>query len=105
MPMVDRYTYHITWSDEDNEFVALCHEFPLLSWLEPTAEAAFAGIRRLVAEILEDMQAEGETPPTPMADLVIPDEHYPLEFVVVGLPNLWSETAAPGVKKAAGVRE
>ena len=67
--MVDRYTYHITWSDEDNEFVALCHEFPLLSWLEPTAEAAFAGIRQRVAEILEDMQAAGEKPPPAIADL------------------------------------
>ena len=103
--MTDRYTYHITWSDEDNEYVALCHEFPLLSWLEPTAEAAFAGIRRLVADILADMRTAGETPPIPMADLIIPDEHYPLEFVAVGVPNRWSETAAPGGKKAAGVRE
>lgn len=103
--MTDRYTYHITWSDEDNEYVALCHEFPLLSWLEPTAEAAFAGIRRLVADILADMRTAGETPPIPMADLIIPDEHYPLEFVAVGVPNPWSETAAPGGKKAAGVRE
>lgn len=103
--MTDRYTYHITWSDEDNEYVALCHEFPLLSWLEPTAEAAFAGIRRLVADILADMQTTGERPPIPMADLIIPDEHYPLEFVAVGVPNRWSETAAPGMKKAAGVRE
>ena len=103
--MTDRYTYHITWSDEDNEYVALCHEFPLLSWLEPTAEAAFAGIRRLVADILADMRTAGETPPIPMADLIIPDEHYPLEFVAVGVPNHWSETAAPGGKKAAGVRE
>lgn len=103
--MTDRYTYHITWSDEDNEYVALCHEFPLLSWLEPTAEAAFAGIRRLVADILADMHTAGETPPIPMADLIIPDEHYPLEFVAVGVPNHWSETAAPSGKKAAGVRE
>ena len=41
----------------------------MLSWLEPTAEAAFAGIRRLVAEVLEDMQAAGETPPPAIADL------------------------------------
>lgn len=103
--MTDRYTYHITWSDEDNEYVALCHEFPSLSWLEPTAEAAFAGIRQLVADILADMQTTGETPPTPMADLIIPDEHYPLEFVAVGVPNLWSDSSPPAVKKPAGIRE
>ena len=64
----DRYTYRVTWSAEDEEYVGLCTEFPLLSWLEPTQEKAFFGIRRLVAECVEDMLAEGESPPEPMAD-------------------------------------
>ena len=67
--MSSHYTYRVTWYAGDNEYVGLCYEFPLLSWLEPTAEAAFAGIRQLVAEILEDMQADGETPPPAIADL------------------------------------
>ena len=67
--MTDHYTYRVTWSAEDNEYVGLCYEFSLLSWLEPTAEAAFAGIRQLVADILEDMQTTGETPPPAIADL------------------------------------
>ena len=67
--MTDHYTYRITWSAEDQEYVGLCYEFPLLSWLEPTADAAFAGIRRIVADILEDMQTTGETPPKPIVDL------------------------------------
>ena len=41
---------------------------PLLSWLEPTPEEAFSGIRRLVSEVLEDMAETGETPPEPIAD-------------------------------------
>ena len=39
------YTYEVIWSEEDNEFVGLCAEFPSLSWLEPAQEAAFYGIR------------------------------------------------------------
>ncbi len=31
---VDKYTYRITWSEEDGEFVGLCAEFPSLSWLD-----------------------------------------------------------------------
>jgi len=29
----DRYTYRVTWSEDDNEYVGLCSEFPSLSWL------------------------------------------------------------------------
>ncbi len=48
---IDCYTYRISWSAEDNEFVGLCTEFPSLSWLAETPEAALQGIRKLVAEI------------------------------------------------------
>ena len=65
---VDHYTYRVTWSAEDGEYVGLCAEFPSLSWLAPTQEDAFAGIRALVSEVIEDMQGNGETPPEPMAD-------------------------------------
>ncbi len=33
---IDRYTYRVTWSEEDQEYVGLCAEFPGLSWLEET---------------------------------------------------------------------
>ena len=48
--------------------MGLCAEFPSLSWLEPTQEGAFAGIRTLVADSVEDMLGNDETPPAPMAD-------------------------------------
>ena len=63
--MTDRYTYRVTWSADDGEYVGWCAEFPSLSWLEPDIEAALAGIRQLVAEGVADMQANGETPPPP----------------------------------------
>ena len=59
----DHYTYRVTWSPEDGEHVGLCSEFPLLSWLASTADEAFAGIRRLVSEVVTEMQEAGERPP------------------------------------------
>ena len=63
--MTDRYTYRVTWSAEDNEYVGLCAEFPSLSWLAPVPEEAFAGIRRLVIDSLADMRHVGKPVPSP----------------------------------------
>ena len=51
----DRYTYRVTWSEEDAEHVGLCAEFPSLSWLADTPEGALRGIRKLVAEAVDDI--------------------------------------------------
>ena len=51
----DRYTYRVTWSEEDGEHVGLCVEFPSLSWLAKTPEQALAGVRKLVAEAVADI--------------------------------------------------
>ena len=64
----EHYTYRVTWSAEDGEFVGLCAEFPLLSWLATSQEGAFSGIRQVVAEIVADMEANSEQPPEPLAD-------------------------------------
>ncbi len=56
----DRYTYRVTWSEEDQEHVGLCSEFPSLSWLAPTPEAALKGIRRVVAGVVADLETSGE---------------------------------------------
>ncbi|MGE0683981.1 MAG: type II toxin-antitoxin system HicB family antitoxin [Candidatus Binatia bacterium] len=63
----DHYTYRVTWSEEDQEHVGLCLEFPSLSWLAETPEAALKGIRKLVAEVVIDIQAQGESAPEPLA--------------------------------------
>jgi predicted RNase H-like HicB family nuclease len=57
------YTYTVTFSPEDNEFVGRCVEFPSLSHLDPDAELAIAGIRNLVESCLLDMEENGETAP------------------------------------------
>ncbi len=73
----DRYTYRITWSESDKEYVGLCAEFPSLSWLAGTPEDALLGIRKVVAETIADMQNNGETPPPPFSD-----RDYSGKFVV-----------------------
>ncbi len=51
----DRYTYRVTWSEEDGEYVGLCAEFPNLSWLAPTQEKALQGIQEIVAKVAADL--------------------------------------------------
>lgn len=64
---VDRYTYRVTWSEEDQEHVGLCAEFPSLSWLDSSPEKALAGIRKLVNNVLTDMTKSGESIPEPIS--------------------------------------
>ena len=73
----DHYTYRVTWSPEDGEHVGLCAEFPSLSWLASTPDAALKGVRRVVAQAVEDMRAAGEDVPLPLAE-----KHYSGEFRV-----------------------
>ena len=68
--MTDHYTYRVIWSIEDNEHVGLCAEFPSLSWLAPTPDEAFSGIRQLVAETVADMIAANEPVPQSISDRV-----------------------------------
>ena len=58
--MKDHYTYRVTWSAEDGEHVGLCTEFPSLSWLAATPEAALKGIRKVVAQTMGDLQQSGK---------------------------------------------
>ena len=63
----DRYTYRVTWSEDDNEYVGMCAEFPSLSWLAKTPETALKGIRKVIADIVADIKTAGETVPAPIA--------------------------------------
>ncbi|WP_332060828.1 hypothetical protein [Bartonella sp. CB74] len=62
----NHYTYRVLWSQEDEEYVGLCAEFPSLSWLSNQAEDALKGIMNLVSEIVEDMQRNGENTSIPL---------------------------------------
>ena len=64
---VDRYTYRVTWSEEDQDYVGLCAEFPSLSWLEKSPEKSLQGIRRLVNESVTDLKRNKEPVPEPIS--------------------------------------
>ena len=63
----DHYTYRVTWSEDDQEYVGLCAEFPSLSWLSTSPEAALRGVRGVVADVVADMKQSQETIPEPLA--------------------------------------
>ena len=67
VPEIDKYTYRVMWSEEDQEFVGLCSEFPSLSWLKLSTEAALKGIRALVKSTIKDMTENGESVPEPIS--------------------------------------
>ena len=64
---VDRFTYRVTWSDEDQEYVGLCAEFPSLSWLESSPEKSLQGIRKLVKEVVADLKRSKDPIPEPIS--------------------------------------
>ena len=92
----DHYTYRVTWSEDDKEYVGLCVEFPSLSWLAGTPESALRGIRKVVSDVFDDMRANGESVPEPIAS-----KNYSGKFVVRVPPevhrNLALKAAESGV--------
>lgn len=69
MPVVnsEKYTYRVMWSEEDQEYVGLCAEFPSLSWLAESQGGALNGITKLVADVLKDMARSKEPIPDPFS--------------------------------------
>ena len=63
----DRYAYRIMWSEEDQQYVGLCTEFPSLSCFAETPEDALRGIRNIVEDVASDMKKNGEVPPAPLS--------------------------------------
>ena len=92
----DHYTYRVTWSEDDNEYVGLCAEFPSLSWLAGNQESALKGIRKVVADAVKDMRAHSENVPEPIAC-----KRYSGKFIVRVPPevhrNLAMKAAESGV--------
>ncbi len=95
---IKHYTYRVTWSTEDGEHVALCAEFPLLSWLAKTPEAALKGIQKVVADVVTDMQASGEAVPEALAE-----KHYSGEFRVRIPPQLHRSLALTAAEQGVSL--
>jgi len=61
---IEKYTYRVMWSEEDEEFIGLCAEFPSLSWLASTSAKALKGIQTAVKECTADMSKNKEEIPS-----------------------------------------
>jgi len=84
----DKFTYRVTWSEEDTEYVGLCAEFPSLSWLAESPEKALKGIRKIVAEVIFDMEKNNEKIPEPIAS-----KNYSGKFMVRVPPEVHRKLA------------
>jgi predicted HicB family RNase H-like nuclease len=84
----DKYTYRVTWSEDDAEYVGVCAEFPSLSWLANTPEAALKGIRKVVNEVIADMLSNKEPIPEPIAT-----KHFSGKFMVRVPPDVHRQLA------------
>ncbi len=84
----DHYTYRVTWTEEDGEYIGLCAEFPSLSWLASKPEDALRGIRQVVADVVADLHANGEQVPEPLAG-----KKYSGRFMVRVPPDLHRKLA------------
>ena len=83
--MIDHthYTYRVSWSAEDKEFIARCAEFPSLSFLSDTNAEALQGLVDLVGQVVQDMRDTGEEIPQPFSD-----RHYSGTFQLRIPPDL-----------------
>ena len=64
---VDKYTYRVEWSEEDQTHIARCLEFPSLMAHGKSPEQALKEIRFVVTESLTWMQKNGEEIPEPLS--------------------------------------
>jgi|SRR6185436_12024846 predicted RNase H-like HicB family nuclease len=63
--MVNRYPFHIEWSDEDEEFIATCPAFPGLSAFGKTEEKALKEAKVALAGFVETYKANNLALPEP----------------------------------------
>src|SRR5687767_13681731 len=65
---VSHYTYRVSWSADDAEYVATCAEFPSLSWLAGSQVEALRGLEQLIVDVVADMAAAGKHVPQPFSE-------------------------------------
>jgi predicted RNase H-like HicB family nuclease len=63
--LVEKYTYRVEWSEEDQTHIAHCLEFPSLAAHGATAKKALTEIETVVAATVEWLIEDGESVPEP----------------------------------------
>ena len=100
MDLENAYSYRVLWSEEDQEHVGLCTEFPSLSHLDEDFMEAAAGIRSLVASVVVDMQKSGEAVPEPLSL-----RKYSGKFVVRLAPEQHRELAMEAAEAGVSLNQ
>ena len=98
LQIADKYTYRVTWSDEDNEYVGLCAELPSLSWLAATPEDALKGIRSTVKKCIKDLTQTGESIPP-----AITSKKYSGKFMVRVPPEVHRQLAVKAAEEGVSL--
>ena len=94
----DKYTFRVTWSEEDEEFIGLCAEFPSLSWLAESPEASLKGIRKVVRNCIKDMESCGEDVPPALAS-----KNYSGKFMVRIPPDVHRKLAVKAAESGVSL--
>lgn len=92
------YTYRVFWSEDDEEFVGLCAEFPGLSWLDADHQATFSGIVTLVQECIDDLTTNNEPVPPPLSK-----KQYSGKFMVRIPPEQHRELAIQAAEQGVSL--
>ncbi len=97
---MNRYTYRVQWSPQYDEYVGSCMELPFLRRQAATAQEAIAQIEAAVQDLVDGMQACGETPPTPLTQ-----RRYSGTFVVRTSPELHGRLALEALEQRVSMNQ
>lgn len=64
--IVDKYTYRIEWSEEDQIFIARCMEFSGLAAHGTSSESTLKEIKKVINESIKWLKEEGKAVPEPL---------------------------------------
>jgi len=64
--VVDKYTYRVEWSEEDQTHIARCLELPSLTADSSSPEKAILELKKVVKASLKWMKEDGEAVPEPL---------------------------------------
>jgi len=65
---IEKYEYHIFYSEEDASYIGTVAEFPYLSSCESTPEEAYVQIKNVIKDAMEVLQEEAREIPIPFIE-------------------------------------
>ena len=65
---IEKYEYHIFYSEEDASYIGTVAEFPYLNACESTPEEAYVQIKNVVKDAMEVLQEEAREIPIPFIE-------------------------------------